>query len=52
MICLGVSYRGITRPVTIEKGSINADRYIKEILRIAPEDGSKLLGHDFVFSAR
>jgi hypothetical protein len=48
-IWLGVCYEGVTRPVIIEKGTINHQRYIDEILSIALEDGRKLMGNEFTF---
>jgi transposase len=49
MIWLGVCYNGVTRPVIIEKGSINHQRYIDEMLTIALKDGQKLMGHEFIY---
>lgn len=49
MVWLGVCYFGATRPVIIEKGTINTARYIKEILPIALKDGKKLMGNKFTF---
>ena len=49
MVWLGVCYDGVTRPVIIENGSINHQRYIDEILPIALKDGQKLMGKQFTY---
>ncbi|CAF0800872.1 unnamed protein product [Adineta steineri] len=49
MIWLGVCYNGVTRPVIIEKGTIDHRRYIDEILPVAVQDGTKLMGCNFLF---
>ena len=49
MVQLEGRYQGVTRPIIIDKGSIIVVRYIKEILHIALEDGTKLLDNDFIF---
>ena len=49
MIWLGLCYNSVTSPVIIEKGSINHQRYIDEILPIAFRDGQKLMGNEFIF---
>ena len=49
MIWLGVCYGGVARPVTIEKGTINRQIYIKKMLPIAPENGQKLTGKQLTY---
>ncbi|CAF1188110.1 unnamed protein product, partial [Didymodactylos carnosus] len=49
MVWLRSCYQEVTRPVIIEKGTINAARYIEEILPVALKDGKRLLGNDFIF---
>lgn len=49
MIWLGACYDGVTRPVIIEKGTIDNDRYINEILPIALQDGIELMGKEFIY---
>ena len=49
MVWLGACYDGVTRPVIIEKGTINHQRYIDEILPVALQDGRKLMGDEFTF---
>ncbi|CAF4156370.1 unnamed protein product, partial [Rotaria magnacalcarata] len=39
MVWLGVCYEGITRPVIIENGTIDTNRYIADILPVALKDG-------------
>ncbi|CAF1365160.1 unnamed protein product [Didymodactylos carnosus] len=48
MVWLESCYQGVRRPVIIEKGTINAARYIEEILPLALKDGKRLLGNDFI----
>jgi hypothetical protein len=49
MVWLGACFVGVTRPVIIEKGTIDHQRYINEILPIALKDGTKLMGNEFTF---
>ncbi|CAF0740495.1 unnamed protein product [Didymodactylos carnosus] len=49
MVWLGVCHDGVTRPVIIEKGTIDHRRYINEILPIALKDGTKLMGSEFTY---
>jgi hypothetical protein len=49
MVWLGVCYEGVTSPVIIEKGTINHQRYIDEILPVALKYGQKLMGNEFTF---
>jgi hypothetical protein len=49
MVWLGACHQGVTRPVIIENGTVNANRYIAEILPVALKDGRKLLGNEFTF---
>ncbi|CAF4448685.1 unnamed protein product [Didymodactylos carnosus] len=49
MVWLGVCYDGVTRPVIIENGTKNHQKYIDEILPVALEDGQKLMGNEFTF---
>ena len=44
-----VCYNGVTRPVIIEDGAINHQRYTKKILPVALKDGQKLMGEEFAF---
>ena len=41
---LGACYEGVTRPVIIETGTINHQRYIQKILPLALQDGRKING--------
>ncbi|CAF4306866.1 unnamed protein product, partial [Rotaria magnacalcarata] len=43
MVWLGVCYEGITRPVIIENGTIDTNRYIADILPVALKDGKQML---------
>ncbi|CAM4782320.1 unnamed protein product [Rotaria magnacalcarata] len=49
MVWLGVCYEGITRPVIIENGTIDTNRYIADILPVALKDGKQMLGNEFIF---
>ena len=49
MAWLGVCYNGVTRPIIIEDGTINHQRYIKKILPVALKNGQKLMGEEFTF---
>lgn len=49
MVWLGACDQGVTRPVIVENGTIDAARYISDILPVALKDGKKLLGEEFVF---
>ncbi|CAF3430856.1 unnamed protein product [Rotaria sp. Silwood2] len=49
MVWLGVCYRGITRPVIIENGTIDSNRYIADILPVALKNGTQMLGKEFTF---
>ncbi|CAF4675444.1 unnamed protein product, partial [Rotaria magnacalcarata] len=49
MVWLGVCYEGITRPVIIEHGTIDTNRYIADILPVALKDGKQMLGNEFIF---
>ena len=40
---------GLTPPVIIEDGTIDAERYIDEILPIALKSGNKMLGKDWTY---
>ena len=47
MVWLGVCAKGFTVPVILEDGTMNAERYIDEILPIALKYGNKMLGSDW-----
>ncbi|CAF3893753.1 unnamed protein product [Rotaria magnacalcarata] len=49
MVWLGVCYEGITRPVIIENGTIDTNRYIADILPVALKDGKQMLDNEFIF---
>lgn len=49
MVWLGACYDGVTRPVIIENGTIDHQRYIDEILPFVLKDGQKLMGNEFTF---
>ncbi|CAF1247066.1 unnamed protein product [Didymodactylos carnosus] len=49
MVWLDACYDGITRPIIIEQGTINHQRYINDIFPIALKDGRKLMGDQFTF---
>ena len=49
MVWLEACFQGVARPVIIEEGTLNADRYTEEVLLIVLEAGKVLLGNDFTF---
>ncbi|CAF3372693.1 unnamed protein product [Rotaria socialis] len=49
MVWVEVCSQGITRPVIIENGTIDSDRYIADILPVALKDGTQMLGNEFIF---
>ena len=49
LVWLGACGEGLTPPVIIEAGTIDAERYIDEILPIALKSGNKMLGKDWTY---
>jgi transposase len=49
MVWLAVCDQGVTRPVVIEEGTIDSNRYIANILPVALKDGKKMLGDQFTY---
>ena len=49
MVWLGVCAKGFTAPVILDDGTMNAERYIDEILPIALKYGNKILGSDWTY---
>ena len=49
LVWLGVCGEGLTPPVIIEDETIDAERYIDEILPIALKSGNKMLGKDWTY---
>jgi len=49
LVWLGVGYNDVTRPVIIEKGTINHQLYINQMLPLSLKDGQKLMGNEFTF---
>ncbi|CAF2076733.1 unnamed protein product [Rotaria magnacalcarata] len=47
MVWLGVCAQGLTELVIIEHGTMNAERYINEVLHIALRSGNRMLGDDW-----
>ena len=49
MVWLAVCSKGVSPLVIFEKGTVDHDRYIKEVLPIALKYGSKVFGNDWTF---
>ncbi|CAF4646246.1 unnamed protein product [Rotaria socialis] len=49
MVWLGVCSEGLSVPVIFEDGSMDAQRYIDEVLPIALECGSEMLGEHWMY---
>ena len=49
MIWLGVCSKGVRPLVILDKGTINHDRYIKEVLPVAIKYGNKVFGNDWTY---
>ena len=49
MAWLGACSEGFTAPVIFEHGTINADKYIKDVLPIALRDGKNMLGDSWIY---
>jgi transposase len=49
MVWLGVCAQGLTVPVIFEDGTMDADRYINEVLPIALKFGNKMLGSNWTY---
>ena len=49
MVWLGACSKGITPLVVFEKGTLDHDRYIKEVLPMALKYGNKVFGNDWTF---
>ncbi|CAF1993552.1 unnamed protein product, partial [Rotaria magnacalcarata] len=46
MVWLGVCTQGLTELVIIDHGTMNAEKYINEVLHIALMSGNRMLGDD------
>ena len=49
MIWLGVCSKGVRSFVILDKGTIDHDRYIKEVLPVAIKYGNKVFGDDWTY---
>jgi len=49
MVWLGVCSKGVTPLVILDKGSVNHDRYIKEVLPVALKYGNKVFGDNWTY---
>lgn len=49
MVWLGACSKGITPLVIFEQGTVNHDRYIKEVLPVALKYANKVFGNDWTF---
>jgi transposase len=49
MVWLGVCSEGVTPLVILDEGTINHDRYIREVLPVALKYGNKVFGDDWVY---
>ena len=49
MVWLGACLKGITPLVIFEEGTLDHDRYIKEVLPVALKYGNKVFGNDWTF---
>ena len=49
MIWLGVGSKGFRPLVLLDKGTIDHDRYIKEVLSVAIKYGNKVFGDDWTY---
>ncbi|CAF1429851.1 unnamed protein product [Adineta ricciae] len=49
MVWLGVCAEGLTVPVILENGTMDAERYINDVLPIALKHGNKMLGNKWTY---
>ena len=49
MVWLGVCSKGVSPLVVFEKGTVDHDRYIKEVLPVALKFGKEIFGSDWIF---
>ena len=49
MVWLGVCSAGLTKIVILDKGTVNHERYIREVLLIALKCGNEMMGNDWMF---
>ena len=50
MVWIGISYNGITEPVVLpQKTSFDSVFYTENVLPIVKRDGTRLIGHDFIY---
>ena len=49
MVWLGVCSKGVSPLVVFEKGTVDHDRYIKEVLPVALKFGNDMFGSDWIF---
>jgi len=49
MVWLGMCSQGLTEPVIFEDGTMDAKRYIDEVLPIALKSGHKMLGNNWTY---
>ena len=49
MVWLGVCSQGITPLIIFDKGTVDHERYIKEVLPVAKKYGDKVFGTDWIY---
>ena len=49
MVWLGVCSAGLTKLVILDKGTVNHERYIVEVLPIALKCGNEMMDNDWMF---
>jgi inhibitor of nuclear factor kappa-B kinase subunit alpha len=49
MVWLGVCFKGVSPLVIFESGTVDHDRYIKEVLSVALKYGNDMFGNDWTF---
>lgn len=49
MVWLGACGEGLTTPVILDKGTVNAERYMKEVLPVALKCGNSMMGNSWTF---
>ncbi|CAM4965267.1 unnamed protein product [Rotaria socialis] len=49
MVWLGVCSKGVSPLIFFEKGTVDHDRYIKEVLPVALKFGNDMFGNDWIF---
>ena len=49
MVWLGMCSAGLTKLIILDKGTLNHERYIREVLPIALKCGNEMMGNDWMF---